>query len=115
MLRHLITISLLAGCFSGCTSSEPSFGQQLGARSDKAQEISKQWNQGTAAVSKGESMIKKGNNLVEDGQKDQKKGQQLIEDGQQLVENGKKQVADAEAAYRAMAANPIPTTTTPSQ
>ncbi|MDO8329891.1 MAG: hypothetical protein Q7T36_05400 [Fluviicoccus sp.] len=107
-LISIIGLLTLTGCASN--SAQPSFGDQLAARGEKAQAISKQWNSGSSAVAKGEKMIAKGQELITDGKKDQTKGEKLVEDGRKLVENGKQQMADSEAAYQNMRATPVPAT-----
>ena len=113
MLRQLFTTAAISLALAGCASSTPhSFGDKLAVRSEKANALSKQWSTGQAYATKGEKMVKKGQELISDGKKAQKKGENLIEDGQKLIENGRKQMTDSEAAYRDIANNPIPATTT---
>lgn len=113
MKHHLLASVALSLTLAACSSTPPSFGDKLAQRSEKADTMAKQWNQGQSDVAKGEKLIKKGQDLLADGQKDQKKGQSMIEEGQQLVENGKKQMAASEAAYQDMRSNPIPISAKP--
>ncbi|GAA3712235.1 hypothetical protein GCM10022421_19530 [Oceanisphaera sediminis] len=83
-----VVVLLAAGC-----AGTPTTGEKMLSRSEAAQDIGKQWNQGNELVLKGEKLQAKGERQVEDGKDNIKDGQSMVKKGQRLMEK-------SEARYR---------------
>ncbi|MFN3701184.1 MAG: hypothetical protein ACK4VI_06645 [Alphaproteobacteria bacterium] len=80
----LACLILVAGC-----SSKPTVGDQMIIKSQSAQNLGKQWNDGNKMVTsgnkkieEGQRLINRGNNLVSQGNSEVRRGETLIHESE---------------------------------
>ncbi len=98
---------LLAGCAT--SKPPPTFGEALTVRSAEADRINKDWNAGEKLSRKGAKATERGEKKQKEAEKLQKESARLLENGKEWTTRGEAMKADAEARYRGLSSNPIPT------
>lgn len=96
--------ALVSGLLSGCTTSEPTFGDQIAQQGNSTAALGESWNC-------GEALIKEGQELINDGQSDVSKGESRISEGRSKIAKGEQMRRNAEETYRQLyPATQVPTT-----
>ena len=84
-MRYLIAMAgvLCLVLSIGCASSN-TFGDQMKARGELADQIGKDWNHGDKMVKKGEKLLEESSKLVREAEEKKAKSEELIAKGMQL-------------------------------
>ena len=84
----VLFVTLLA---AGC-ASKPTLGDRMLSQGEAARSLGEKWNEGTAALAKGEALRKKGLQQIEDGKEN-------VQEGDRLILKGRRQVEESEEEY----------------
>ena len=90
MRSRIFTLSLLlALLLAGCASAPPTFGDRVMADGQARVDIAQQWEQGSAAATRGEAQVKQGRRLLEKGRAELREGEAWIAAGNAAVQNSR--------------------------
>lgn len=90
MNKTLIILPLVLAA-SGCTSTEPTFGERLAANAAVASATAEKAVEGERLIERGETLVSRGNKRIARGEEEVSDGRSQIERGEALLREARRE------------------------